>query len=216
MKTALDLLLSRFYDGALAPEHAGDLAKSGLTPETIAAHFIRSVPPSMIRPLLGFDSREIQSALLFPFRSPRGGFMDHVRFKVFPPLLDRKGHTLKYLQPKGAPPRLYFTVPGLRALRGSDPCWLVEGEKKACAVAQLGVPAIGISGIEGWHAKGSRDLIPDFEALALVGRIIELVPDADVQTDPDVERGAMRLASALKARGALVRLVVLPREVEAA
>jgi hypothetical protein len=213
---ALRLLLSRYYDGALAPEHLDDLVKSGLTPDTTAAHYVRSIPLSMIRPLVGFDSTEITSALLFPFRSPRGGFLDHVRVKVFPPLVDRKGHALKYLQPKGAAPRLYFTVPAVCELQGTGPLWIIEGEKKALAVCQLGLPAIGISGIEGWHGKGSRDLLPDFDALALSGRTIELVPDADVQTDDAVERGAMRLASALKARGAVVRLVVLPRAVEAA
>ncbi len=212
----LDFLLSKWYDGALAPEHAADLAKSGLTAETIAAHYVRSVPPSMIHALLGFDSPRILSALLFPFRSPAGGFMDHVRVKVFPPLIDHKGHKIKYLQRKGAPPRLYFSLSALRELQASSPLWIVEGEKKCLAVCHVGLPAVGISGVEGWHAAHSRDLLPDFDALALTGRTIEFVPDADVQTNPDVERGAVRLAAALKARGARVRLVVLPREVEAA
>jgi hypothetical protein len=41
--------------------------------------------------------------------------------------------------------------------------FVVEGEKKALACAQLGIAAIGISGIEAWHLKGSRDLIADFD-----------------------------------------------------
>ncbi len=35
------------------------------------------------------------------------------------------------------------------ALRGDAPLWLVEGEKKALAVAQLELSAIGFCGIEG-------------------------------------------------------------------
>jgi hypothetical protein len=37
----LALLLSGLYDGALAPEHREDLARSGLTDETLRAHYIR-------------------------------------------------------------------------------------------------------------------------------------------------------------------------------
>lgn len=216
MNRTLALLLSKWYDGALAPEHLADLRRSALTDDTIRQHFIRSIPPSMIGKLLGFDSPRIVSAMLLPFRSPADGFMAHVSMKVFPPLTDGDGHTVKYLQPKGTAPRLYFTIPSLQALSDDRPLWFVEGAKKALSVAQVGLPAVGFCGIEGWHVKGSHELISDFDAIVLTGRVIELVPDADVQTNPAVERGVARLARALKARGARVRLVVLPTEVEAA
>lgn len=216
MNTTLALLLSRFYDGALAPEHAADLARSGLTETTIREHFIRSVPPAMIKRLLSFDPEGVRSALLFPFRSPAGGFINHVSMKVFPPPTDADGHTVKYLQPKGVPPRLYFTLPSLQAIGDDRPLWLVEGAKKSLAVAQLGLPAMGFCGIEGWHRSGSRDLIPDFDSIRLAGRTVELLPDGDVQTNPLVQQGAERLATALRRRGARVRLVLLPREVSAA
>src|SRR5262249_23231164 len=205
------------HDGALAPEHRADLDKSGLTDETIRAHYIRSVPPAMIRPLLGFDVSEVRSALLFPFRSPDGGLMDHVRIKVFPTLTDTEGHTTKCLGPKGAPPRLYFTVWSLPALGNpAVPLWLVEGAKKALAVGQLGLPSVGFEGIEGWHARGAGELLPDFEALALRRRTVELLPDGDWQENPNVARGVQRFASALLLRGARPRIVVLPDGLEAA
>jgi hypothetical protein len=37
-----------------------------------------------------------------------------------------------------------------------------------------------------------------------------LVPDGDVQTNPNVTRAAERFIDALTARGALVRVVLLP------
>ena len=95
MNPHLELLLSRPYDGALAPEHLADLRKSGLTDETIAAQLFRSAPPAMISKLLGFDLPAIRSAMLLPFRSPAGGFMDHARVKIFPSLTDADGHTIK-------------------------------------------------------------------------------------------------------------------------
>lgn len=216
MNEALALLLSRWYDGALAPEHLQDLRKSGLSDETIARQFIRSVPPSMFGRLLGFDDQRVRSMLLFPFRSPAGGFMDHIRVKLFPSLTDSAGHTTKYLQPRATPPRLYLCLASMgQVFEGSTPLWVVEGEKKALAVAQLGLPAVGICGIEGWHSAGSRELLPDFDAISLTGRTVELLPDGDVRTNVDVERGAEGFAGALQRRGAKVRIVLLPRELRA-
>src|SRR5215470_13388445 len=177
MNPHLELLLSRAFDGALAPEHLADLRASGLTDDTIATQFIRSVPPAMISQLLGFEMTGIRSALLFPFRSPAGGFMNHVRLKIFPALTDRDGHTIKYLQPRGTAPRLYFIGSCLgTVLDGDDPLWVVEGEKKAAAMAQLGLAAVGIAGVEGWHQPRTASLVGDFDAIPLMGRVVELLP----------------------------------------
>jgi len=206
-------LLSTVYDGALAPEHRDDLRKSGLRESTIRAQFIRSVPPDMIPRLLGFDDTRIRSALLFPFRSPHGGFMDHVRIKVFPPLMDRDGHSIKYLQPRGSSPRLYFPIECLSdVLEGNEPVWICEGEKKSLAVAQLGLPVVGIAGVEGWHRAGQHRLLPDFDAIRLTDRVVEVLPDGDVESNPNVRRAVDRMGDALAARGARPQLVHLPEE----
>jgi hypothetical protein len=208
-----ELLLSRAFDGALAPEHVTDLRKSGLTDEMIRAQLIRSVPPHMIPKLLGASWEKVRSALLFPFRSPAGGFMPHVRVKIFPPLSDAEGHSIKYLQPRGSGPRLYFIACCLReVLEGDAPLWVVEGEKKSAAVALLGLPAIGICGVEGWHIAGERRLLPDFDAIRLQDRIVEVVPDGDFEMNSHVRRAMHRFGDALAARGARPRAVLLPRE----
>jgi len=209
----LELLLSPVYDGALAPKHLADLRKSTLTDEMIREQFIRSVPPVMIPYLLGFDLSGIQSALLFPFRAPEGGFMDQVRMKIFPALTDSKGHSVRYLQPKRSPLRLYFVARCLRrVLEGDEPLWITEGEKKACCLAQLGFPAIGITGVQGWHGKGHTDLLPDFDAIPLVDRVVELLPDTDYQTNQDVALAINGLGIALGARGAKPFVRLLPLE----
>jgi len=212
MNSRLAFLLSTSISG-LAADHRDDLLASGLTQETIHRHRLQSVPPVLIPSLLGFDMPSIRSALLIPFPEPAGGFMDHVRIKVFPALTDRRGHAIKYLQPRRSGTRLFFPLAGmLEALNGATPLWLVEGEKKALAVAQLGLPAVGFCGIDGWHPAGSRELLPDFKPIRLAGRVVELVPDGDWQSNAAVARGAFRLAQALENRGARVRLVVLPQE----
>jgi hypothetical protein len=205
-------LLSRVYDGALAPEHLADLRKSGLTDETIRAQHIRSVPPAMISKLLGANWERVRSAMLVPYASVDGGFMDFTRVKIFPSLTDDWG-TIKYLQPPRTGPRLYFVRSCLRdVLEGETPLWAVEGEKKSLAVAQLGLTAVGIAGVEGWHAAGEHDLLADFDCIPLEGRVVELLPDADYQTNVNVERAIRRFARALRARGAKPGVRLLPRE----
>lgn len=214
MNPHLDFLLSPAYDGPTRLDHVPhleDLRKSGLTDVTIAAQKFSDVPPHMIDQLLEFPAPQVRSAYVLPFPDPAGGFMGHVRMKVFPAFKDRRGQTVKYLQPRGSGVRLYFDIATMdRALHGDEPLWLLEGEKKALAVAQLGLPAIGFCGIEGWHTKGSRALIPDFDDVGLAGRIVKLVPDGDWQTNPRVERAARAFAEALELRAARVHLVILP------
>jgi hypothetical protein len=227
----LRFLLSVVYAGALAPEHLGDLRKSGLSNATIAAHGFRSVPPTMIRALLGGwdvppdprapEKPHIRSAMLIPHPDPRavladarGPWMDHVQVRLYPPLPpseEREG-SLKYGGPKGQAPRLYFPRPGIAEVLGgpAEPLWLVEGSKKALAAAQLGLPAVGFPGVDGWHRKGTHDLLPDFHLIPLQGRALRLVPDADVETNPTVARAIRQLADALRRRGARPELVVLP------
>jgi Domain of unknown function (DUF3854) len=208
-----DFLLSAVYDSTRLdhPAHLADLRRSGLSDETIRLQKITDVPPSMIEGLLGFPTPQVISAYVLPFADPVGRFMDHIRIKVFPTYRNRRGQTVKYLQTRDSGAHLYFPLVTLdRVLHGDEPLWLVEGEKKSLAAAQLGLPAVGFCGIQGWHVAGSRALLQDFEDIPLRGRIVELVPDGDVSCNMAVRRGAEGLALALAARGARPRLVVLP------
>ena len=213
MNAHLDFLLSSVYDPTRLdhPLHLADLRRSSLSDETIRLQKITDVPPSIIAELLGFAPWKITSAYLLPFADPRGGWMDHVRMKVFPSIATEQG-TIKYLQPRRSGVRIFFPLATLPAvLHSSEPLYLIEGEKKALSVAQLGLPAIGISGVEGWHLAGSRDLHPDLDDVGLDGRVVNLVPDADVRTNESVHRAVHRLVAALGAHGvAEAKLVLVP------
>jgi hypothetical protein len=215
MNPTLEYLLAARYD-ALDPVHLDNLRASGLTDATIGAHFIRTVPRLAIRDLLGFGLPEGATALLFPFRSPEGGFLDHVFVKRFPSGQDAKGHTIKYLTRRGAPTRLYFTAPHLRAIcQGDAPLWLVEGVKQSLAVAQEGLPAVGFMGVENWHPAGRPlELCEDFKAIPLKGRIVEVLPDGDYDTNPNVRLAVDRLGNALLFAGAKARRRILPQSLE--
>jgi hypothetical protein len=221
----LEFLMSPVYSGALHPLHLADLRKSTLSDETITASGIRSVPPNMIAQLLGFDMPGVTSAMLFPFADPAGGWMDHVRMKIFPVLTREKGRgsekkteTIKYLQPKASGVRLYFPLATMRAACESmETLYVCEGEKKGLCVAQRdGVPVVALCGVEGWHAGGSHELLPDFDHIVLKGRVVKVVPDGDVETNINVAGAIWHFGAALDRRGARPELVHLPQNLEAA
>jgi hypothetical protein len=211
----LAFLLCSAYEGSLAPAHLADLRKSGLTGKTIQLHGLRSVPLAQILPLLGWDSARIQSAYLIPYPSlGEGGWLDHVCLRLVPPL-ETAHDTIKYAQPRRTPPRLYLPRLNRDAIMGAaTPLWVTEGQKKALALAQLGFAAVGIQGVEGWHVGGSRELLPEFAAVPLQDRIVEVVPDGDYETNENVNRAVRRFADALRARGAQPRRVVVPNPQE--
>jgi hypothetical protein len=77
-------------------------------------------------------------------------------------------------------------------------------------VAQLGLPAVGICGVEGWHLAGAHDLHPDLDDVGLRGRVVKVIPDADYPTNPAVRAVVRSLGRALDARGATAQLVRVP------
>jgi len=214
----LAFLIGRAYDHmGFHPEHLADLRKSGLSDATLRAQKIRSIPPNMIDMLAGFSvPAAVTSAYVIPYPDPVGGFLSHIRIKIFPPIMEEDGPTVKYLQPPRSGTRLFFPLATLPAVVDSEaPLWLVEGEKKALAVAQRGLPAVGIAGINAWSVAGSRRLHPDFDRISLMGRLVELVPDSDWQTHRQVSAAVSALVTALAGAGARPRVVVLPNEVSA-
>jgi hypothetical protein len=208
----LRFLLSPIYSCALAPAHRADLEKSGIPGALRSEQGIRSVPPSAFADLLGFSAHEaVRSLLLFPYCDATGGWSDHFQVKVFPPPGNTAERAPKYLQPKRSGSRLYFVRRVLPEVLAPEPeLWITEGVKKTLAAVTLGLPAVGLSGIENWGERGTRRLLADFDALPMTGRAVRLVPDGDVRTNPRVERAAAGLANALGARGAHVRIVLLP------
>ena len=214
----LAFLIGRVYDHMnFHPEHLADLRRSGLSDATLRAQKIRTIPLNMIDVLAGFSvPTSVTSAYVIPYPNPAGGFLPHIRIKLFPPFEEEDGATVKYLQPPRSGTRLFFPLATLSAVLDSDsPLWCVEGEKKSLAVAQRGLPAVGIAGINAWCAPGTRRLHSDFACIPLMGRLVELVPDSDWQTHPQVGAAVSALATALAGAGARPRVVVLPDKVSA-
>ncbi len=107
-----------------------------------------------------------------------------------------------------------------------------EGEKKVISLYRLSHDtsegsrprflAVGVSGAWNWRstigktndAKGARrdvkGVIPDFERITWQGRIVYIIYDTNVATNPNVRAARRELSKELTRRGAKVRFVNLP------
>lgn len=174
-----------------------NLRESGLSDATIRENKLRT---------------ENQS-LVFPYHDLKGKTNGFARKRPHKPRT-KNGKQVKYEQPKGKPLRAYFPKRSLKFIRdGKSDIYFTEGEKKALALSQLGVAAIGLGGV--WCAckKGTDDLIPDLAEITWDDRTVFVVFDFDEKekTRTQVELASRRLAKVLKAAGAnVVNNVNLP------
>lgn len=166
-----------------------DLRRSGLSNRTIRANGLRTA----------------HNSLEFPYRNLAGEMNCFVRRRPHHPRLDADGKPIKYEQPKGTKPRAYFPVESLPLLRdGESPVYMTEGEKKALALSQLDVAAVGLGGVWCWKIKDTDKLIPDLAEIKWEGREVFPVFDYDKKrkTRHNVNDARKRLAKALLAAGA--------------
>ncbi len=187
------------------PEHLEDLERSGLSEAVIRDLGIYSARPHDIPKLIGWNPQEVRSALVFPYPGEDG----FCRVKVFPPFVDQNGHTVKYLQRPGSGSRLY--IPPLAKSALGDPYkslhW-TEGEKKAAKACQEGIPCVGLGGLWNWLEDG--DPVTKLDEIAHAGREEIIYPDSDVWVRPDLMRSVYAFGKELEARGAIVKVTIIP------
>ncbi len=198
----------------LLPHHVKDLRASGLSDGTIkAAGIFSEQNHQRIASILNRKtwSRKSGPALVFPFKDETGVVVLQ-RVKPDNPQT-RNGKPAKYLSPSGSSVRAYIPTSVLDALADTKRVLLItEGEKKALKATQEGFPCIGLTGVDCWHAKRSSALIPDLERIKWSGRLVYIAFDSDADENPNVRDNICLLASALKKRGANVKVVWLPSE----
>jgi hypothetical protein len=97
---------------SLHPEALEDLRRSGLSDATIAeAGLYTPAPGDLPRLLSARLVDKVRHVLVFPYEvAGRGGSWrredEFVRCKLFPSVSDGQGHTIRYYQRAGTPPRL--------------------------------------------------------------------------------------------------------------
>ncbi len=200
---------------SFAPKHYEDLKKSDLSDETILSAGIKAVRPADINKKLGFNMPGLQSMYEIPYNA------DYSRYRVFyePGCeLDSDGKPKpKYLCRKDSGNHLY--VPPKARPFLCDPSielYITEGEKKSLKAAQEGLCCIAISGLWNW-SDGNKQLISDFDQIALNGRTVYLVPDTDwLEPNRDgkkknLQQAVYEFAYLLIEKGAVVSWIELPR-----
>jgi len=200
---------------ALHEEAVEDLRKSGLSDATIAAAGLYTPPPGDLPRLLSARLVDkVRHVLVFPYDGAAHGVPmrrpdEFVRCKLFPPVGDGQGHTIRYYQRAGTPPRLYIPPPAHAALADATvPLLITEGEKKALKANQEGLAAIAVGGLWNWQAHGRP--IADLDRIDWVEREAVIVPDSDVWTRPDLVQPVYALGKELEGRGAKVSVLKLP------
>src|SRR5215472_1112856 len=204
---------------ALAEEHRADLKKSGLNDETITRAQLHALCPRDIDRMGGKIKQHATSALVIPYFEINGKPNGFERRKLFPAVPLGDGHHLRYWQPPKSGVHLY--LPPLLdwqalAADATRPLVITEGEKKALAACQYGLPAIGLGGCYNWKLTldtGEKIVLPTLDLFAWKDRPLELVPDGDawhLGREFDILAGFYLLGLELIQRGAIVTFVRLP------
>lgn len=96
----------------------------------------------------------------------------------------------------------------------SIPIYPIEGPKKAGALTGLGYAAPALCGVTMGLLKGGKKLVKNLDILAVHGRPVFLPWDADLATNPNVQKALIALATILNQKGCRVFVVVIPPELE--
>lgn len=194
-------LLIGDYESRFHKLHYEDLQKSGLSDNIIRQAKLFSLSPQLLsRHFLVGNKKEykqIKSALCFPY-----GDTNFARIKLFPEIVDDKGHKTKYLQLPKTKSKLYQPID----ISSENAIYIVEGEKKTLAGLQQGLGCVGIGGIWNWVSEG--ELSEDFK-LFNWNKKVELIPDSDVWERPDLLFAVYSFAEKLKDYGADVICVFI-------
>jgi hypothetical protein len=135
----------------------------------------------------------------------------------------KDGKQAKYEQPRGLPIQAYFPPGTGKQSILADPkvnLGFTEGEKKALAVDQSGLPCIGLTGVWNFQKRRTQDgegkksgprlLLDDLQTIVWPKRIVWICFDTDPRRNPSVNQAKAELACVLSELGVIVVMVDLP------
>jgi len=198
----------------LLPQHQRLIDESGISKEVANTRGYWSVINKGEVRRLGFADRQCRvPALVIPVWGVDGKVHRH-QVRPDSPRKDGKGKEVKYETP--AKSRMALDVHlSIRKKIGNPkiPLFITEGVRKADAAISRGLCCIALLGVWNWrgtNADGGKVALPDWEAIALEGRLIFIAFDSDVMRKAEVQKATMRLKAFLEYRGAKVQLIHLP------
>ncbi|MDQ3362400.1 MAG: phage/plasmid primase, P4 family [Actinomycetota bacterium] len=199
------------YTADLDERHRRELVEgSGIDPEIVAGRGYFTVSRPEEAAVLGFSEyqRKLTPALAIPMWSPSD---EQVTCQIKPdrPRKGKKGKVVKYETPGGSKVRLDVHPSQNGRLRDAEtPLWVVEGVKKADALASRGEVAVALQGVWCWKRDGTP--LEEWEEIVLHGRVVFVAFDSDVTANPKVQAALEGLVGFLESRGATTKIVYLP------
>jgi hypothetical protein len=200
---------------SLHPEALEDLRRSGLSDAAITEAGLYTPSPGDLPRLLSTRlAAQVRHVLVFPYDSTSHGGLwrrddEFVRCKLFPPVSDGQGHTTRYYQRAGTPPRLYVPARARGTLADPGvPLLITEGEKKALKANQEGLACVAVGGLWNWQVGGRP--IADLDRIDWCDRETLIVPDSDVWTRQDLLQPVFALGKELEGRGGKVAVAKVP------
>ena len=197
----------------LLPHHELLIRESAIALEVAAARGYRSITDRRDLEALGFKSYQCRvPALLVPVHGVGGDIVLHQLRPDTPRSKD--GKPIKYETPSGT--RMALDVPPPVRLKLGDPkvpLWITEGSRKADAAVSAGLCCIAMLGVWNWrgsNAQGGKTALPDWELIALNGRLVYLAFDSDIVFKLGVRAALERLRAFLELRKAIVKVVFFP------
>lgn len=192
-----------------------DLQRSGI--RVAEAKLLRYEPltPAEVGRLTELSPR---LAYRIPYLDPAGQDTGFLRLRFLGDSSPGK-KSLRYWQPAGSLPRLYFprvaTLDLAAALRDpQEPLHITEGEKKSVAGCLASLATIAVGGVWAWRSKKRADTktlaIPDLDLIEWRDRRVIFVFDSDVSTKPDVQDALRAFAREVMGRGARPYSIKLP------
>lgn len=207
----------------LAPHHLEQLRESGLRDDTIRLAGFRTVRDKAVADILGYQPKDFNwgTGWTIDFPSRNGHKKPYGQVKLDFPRIGDDGKQLKYESPKNQEPRCYFSPDFDKHAVSAKVIVITEGVKKCLAIWQAGYPCVALTGVWNWQRKrlrddnnkkafGKRELLKDLAELDWNGREVVIVFDSDAAEKPEVKAAEAKLAEALTACGATVRVARIP------
>ena len=165
---------------------------------------------------LGFAPRQcLVPTLLLPVWGVSGGIVLHHHRPDAPRLDPKTGKIIKYEFPAKSTMCLDVHPHIREQVRDPKiPLWITEGIKKVGSAISHGLCCIGLLGVWNWRGtnkQGGKTVLPEWDEIALNGRVVNIVFDADFAFNANVFAALKRLHAFFKKRGAQVRNIDLNR-----
>jgi hypothetical protein len=197
------------HSNPLSEEHRQVLEDgSAIAREVLEGRGYRTTRRTEVPP--EFKRYQRRAGLLVPLFSPDGTTTGY-QLRPDKPRRDKRGKPIKYETPTGA--RIIADVHPTMLGAAADPevpLWITEGVKCGDSLTSRRRCTVSLVGVWMFRAKGSPDMLPCFEHVALRGRRVFVVFDSDVMRKSEVQQALERLVGDLEGRGARVLVVYLP------